>query len=135
MDDSRHGEGMERRDRQEGQGDGEVLPKWPQRPERAQPPAVRPRLDPPIERGKPAVTQGQGQGPVSGREGGDAGGGTAARGDDPKETRVLPVVETSRFDRGVKARGGGPPPVPTRPAQPGEGSRQGGGYAGETEVG
>src|SRR5438552_2240992 len=98
MDDSRRSDGMEKRD---GQEDGEIVPQWPQRPERGQPPAVRPRLDPPIERGRLAVPEGQGRvSGASGRDAGDAGPNVPGRGDDPKETRVLPVVEPSRFDKG-----------------------------------
>src|SRR5437899_2006551 len=81
---------------------------WPQRPARPQPPVMRPRLDPPTDS----------VGVRSAR--GSVGPQPTAPQDDPKETRLLPIVESSRFERGAQA-GSTPAHVPApvaRPAQP-----------------
>ncbi|HYO49232.1 MAG TPA: VanW family protein [Chloroflexia bacterium] len=110
-----------REDWAEGQ-ERESAPRWPQRPSRPQPANVRPRLDPPESyraraQGGNAGRDANGEGarvssskwtshPMSGRNPDSQ--------DDPKDTRVLPVVDTSRFDGGRAA----PPPAPAPRSQP-----------------
>src|SRR4051795_1729556 len=88
--------------------DIDVEPQWPQRPAGPQPSIARPRLEPPPERGNQPL-------PFQAREDRDRtfraseqrpipdparSSRPTAGGESAKETRVLPIVESSRFERG-----------------------------------
>ncbi|MFL5732554.1 MAG: VanW family protein [Chloroflexia bacterium] len=97
------------------QAEGEAAPQWPQRPVTPPPAAARPRLDPPVERGRTQGTP-QGQGTQAPREGaGRVNPAPPAGLDETKVTRMLPVVEPSRFERG--GQGGEPVLPPASPAR------------------
>lgn len=117
--------GREARSRDES----EYQPQWPQRPGRPQPDAAGPRLEPPAERNgsqsappySPPRAQAQ---PGSGQV--NSNGPTyraaqapapVAKGDPTKETRVLPIVEPSRFERGG-SQAAPKAAVPAKVAQP-----------------
>src|SRR5438105_3673945 len=94
----------------------EAQPQWPQRPARPQPPAARPRLDPP-DSGRRTTDDGRrttqqrpssaSSTPVVRRP-----SSVVPTQDDPKETRMLPLVEPSRFQRDARSRPAPKPPTP-----------------------
>ncbi len=101
--------------RREPGDDLENGPVWPRRPEQPLPPSVRPRLDPPRE--STDARSGYRAAPLPRRE-----PSLPPAPDDPKETRALPLIEPSRFDRGNQPRPTPvrvpPPPQPNRTPGP-----------------
>src|SRR5690349_9546045 len=97
--------------------DMDVEPQWPQRPTTPQPNVARPRLEPPVERdNRPIPFQARDdrayraseQRPIPDPA---RSSQPTAGGDSAKETRVLPIVEPSRFERGEQTRAVTRPPT------------------------
>lgn len=114
-------ESSAKNDRAEKSSDVEFEPAWPQRPDRPRPEPVRPRLDPP--EGLPPVSNHKGNGGFGDTEiqpsrwtshptSYSRQPGMASNPGDTKETQVLPIVESSRFDNGRVA-----PQAPQTPQQ------------------
>ena len=101
-----------------------IQPQWPQRPGRPQPSAHKPHLEPPAERPARGSSAPRRDTPSRYTEpmaypSRPIGSPEPARSNDPKETRVLPVVEPSRFDRNGQARiAPAPTPGTQAPARP-----------------